>query len=378
MPRLLAYIALSYASICHSKQLNQLKFARENLSKELDLQVFPDGAHVTRKPDAILSLLGLLLPYRQACVTLGVDPGSGVVSAIERMMLALRFFRLGDGNLARFNGTGVVETDLLSTLTRYDETRGRIPFTLSNSGFQRLENGSSLVLMDIGNAPSGETSSEAHAGCLSFEMSSARELLIVNCGATRSREGFQTAPWRSTAAHSVAVFEETSSFRFENTGKEQGILGGLVLNPNLQVEVARNDTDHGSVLTASHLGYARDFGVRYQRTLTLDEAGNRLRGAEWFSAPDKSDLSYSTKDRVHIHFHLHPLVRANVESSVDNSVVLTTYSGERWLFSCVEVKPQISESIFFAHAAGPQRTMQVVLAFEASQLAQANWTLRKL
>ena len=47
-----------------------------------------------------------------------------LTDAIDRIMPMLRFFRLGDGKLARFNGCGATATDALATVLAYDDIEG--------------------------------------------------------------------------------------------------------------------------------------------------------------------------------------------------------------------------------------------------------------
>ncbi len=379
MPRLLSYLALSYASVCNYGQQKSLQFARDRLARELAQQILPDGGHVSRNPTAIVDILALILPFRQACITLGLEPPAEVTSAIERMLPALRFFRLGDGNLARFNGAGLAPTDLIVTLLRYDETKGEPLSYASHSGYQRLSSNGTTVLMDVGEAERGQLSSHAHAGCLSFEFSSGMDCIVVNCGVPNVQMPEQSAVWRATAAHSTAVLNETSSCRFENHRPGMIHPSGQLIGSNLRVETSREDTAGGQTLIASHLGYAREFGARHQRTLHLDETGNRLRGNDWLSAPDKSDLRHLTKDDVVVHFHLHPSSRVTRDPANENSCIIETRGEQRWQFSCDEVMPSIEESIFFASVSGSHvRTWQIALKFGVREQSEVNWTFQRI
>lgn len=378
-PRLLAYLALSYASVCNHGQQNSLQFARDRLARELAQQVLPDGGHVSRNPEAIVDILAFLLPLRQACVTVGLEPPGELTAAIERMLPALRFFRLGDGNLARFNGVGLVASDLIATLLRYDETNGEPLSYASYSGYQRLALNDTIVLTDVGEAPRGELSTKAHAGCLSFEFSSGMDCLVVNCGVPSFVDPEQSAVWRTSAAHSTAVFRETSSCRFENFGAGRIHPYGQLLASNLRIETSREDTADSLALVSSHLGYAREFGVRHQRSLILEEAGIRLRGSDWFSAPDKSDLLHMAKDDAVIHFHLHPTARVIKDPEHKNACIIETRGQQRWQFSCDEVMPSIEESIFFASVSGSNvRTWQIALKFNAQAHPELNWTFLRI
>lgn len=377
--RALAYIALSYASVCHDNQQQALAFAREKLARELDAQILPDGGHVSRNPSVIVDFLSLLLPFRQACSVVGVETPAGVSSAIERMLPALRFYRLGDGNLARFNGSNQLANNLLVTLLRYDEALGEPVLHASHSGYQRLTRGETIVLMDAGDPPKGELSIEAHAGALSFEFSSGHDCIVVNCGAPPVRQRETISFWRSTAAHSALTLCETSSCRFENSGADGLLLSGQILSSGLKADTSREDGEHGSVVTAAHLGYVREFGVRVERTLTLDQEGERLRGRDLLSAPDKTELRYSTRDAVAVRFHLHPEVKVATSQSDKNECIIETRNKQRWQFSCAEVAPAIEESIFFATSSGARRrSFQIVLHFNASNSSEVNWTFERM
>ena len=74
--------------------------------KELDRQILPDGGHISRNPEALVELLLDLLPLRQCFVARDRAPPKELTDAIDRIMPMLRFFRIGDGTLARFNGCG--------------------------------------------------------------------------------------------------------------------------------------------------------------------------------------------------------------------------------------------------------------------------------
>ena len=53
---------------------------------------------------------------------------------------------------------------------------------MPHTGFQRLDAGTTTVIMDTGPPPPPNVSQDAHAGCLSFELSSGPSRIVVNCG----------------------------------------------------------------------------------------------------------------------------------------------------------------------------------------------------
>src|SRR5262249_53195747 len=211
VPRLQAAIALTFGALCMAGQQGYIRAATKRLSDELTRQILPDGGHISRNPGALIELLGDLLPLRTAFTARNIAPPPALLNAIDRMMPMLRFFRHGDGNFALFNGMGPTQTDLLTTILAYDDARGAPLANAPHSGYQRLESGGSLIVMDTGRAPPIAVSQEAHAGCLSFELSAKQNRIVVNCGLpVASRDNWRQVA-RTTAAHSTVTFNDTSS-----------------------------------------------------------------------------------------------------------------------------------------------------------------------
>ena len=207
VPRLQAVMALTYAALCMQGQSRMLKSVTNKLSNELGRQVLPDGGHASRNPGALIELLLDLLPLRQAFAARNVPPPAALNNAIDRMMPMLRFFRHGDGNFALFNGMGSTRSELVSTVLAYDDARGAPVANAPHSGYQRVQAADALLIVDAGPPPPLAMSNEAHAGCLSFELSSRNHRIVVNCGLpATSRETWRHVA-RATAAHSTVTLQ---------------------------------------------------------------------------------------------------------------------------------------------------------------------------
>ena len=214
LPRLQAVIALTYASLCMPGQSGSLRGNARRLIEELRAQILPDGGHISRNPGALIELLLDLLPLRQVFSARHLQPPPALNNAIDRMMPMLRFFRHGDGNFALFNGMGPTPADLLATVLAYDDARGAPLSNAPHSGYQRIEAGATALLMDTGRPPPLALSQEAHAGCLSFELSWKQQRLVVNCGLPAVNKETWRQVARATAAHSTVTFNDASSCRF--------------------------------------------------------------------------------------------------------------------------------------------------------------------
>jgi uncharacterized heparinase superfamily protein len=376
-PRLQALTALAYAALCIVGQQRHLRSASRRLADELDRQILPDGGHISRNPGVLIEILLDILPLRQVFAARNVPPPPALLNAIDRMMPMLRFFRHGDGSFALFNGMGPTSPDLLMTILAYDDARGAPVASAAHSGYQRLELGDGLVLMDAGEPPPVAVSQEAHAGCLSFEFSHRQQRIVVNCGLpANGRESWREVA-RATAAHSTVTFHDTSSCRFVASGSfKRLLLGAPVISGPTHVVASRTESDHEVTLRASHDGYVAPFGFVHERTLTLGEGGSRLDGEDVFTPADGRSAPRNKPDDFALRFHLHPAVKAN-RLTDGHGVLLVMPSREVWTFDAYEDRVELEESVHLAGTDGPRRTLQIVIYGQARQAPRLRWTFAR-
>lgn len=374
--RLRGRIALAFAALSLPAPVSALRGATRSLAAELDRQILPDGGHISRNPMAVLELLADLLPLRQTYANQAETPPAELVGAVERMLPALRFFRHGDGSLARFNGMGATIQDRIAAILRHDDVVGAPLLHAPHSGYERLALGTTVVIADTGVAPPPDVSSAAHAGFLAFEMSSGRDAIIVNSGVdTYGHEDFRPLA-RATAAHSTATLNDTSSARFNLPPKVRGWIGSALVGGPKHAHATRIDKSGRQGFVASHDAYVPRFGIYHERELLLSEGGSVLTGIDRFFGQGGAAVRDNGRDQVCIRFHLHP----DIELFRDEreQLVLTTARGERWLLMSPDVAPAIEESIFFASLSGPRRSRLLTLAFKASDLGVVRWRFSRL
>ena len=371
--RLQAIIALTYAALCMAGQTRHLRGTANHLVMEVERQILPDGGHLSRNPGALIELLLDFLPLRQAFAARNVAPPSALNNAIDRMMPMLRFFRHADGNFALFNGMGPTALDLIATILAYDDARGAAPTNAPYSGYQRIETKNLLILMDTGCPPPFGMSQEAHAGCLSFELSSQQQRIVVNCGLpVVNRETWRQVT-RATAAHSTVVFNDTSSCRFLETGTFKRLIGTPIVSGPTHVPIAREELNDAIVLRASHDGYANRYYMVHQRALMLAADGNRLDGEDLFVPTSDSKKHLSANDEFAVRFHLHPMVKAN-RLTDGKGVMLMLANKEVWTFDAYENQVEIEESVYLAGPDGPRRTAQIVIYGHARVVERVHWS----
>jgi uncharacterized heparinase superfamily protein len=290
-------------------------------------------------------------------------------------MPMLRFFRHSDGTFAHFNGMGVTPADLLLTLLAYDDSRGAPLSNAPHSGYQRVESGGGVLIMDTGRAPPIEMSLDAHAGCLSFEFSSPRQsLIVVNCGMpTTTRDEWRRLA-RATAAHSTATLNGESSAHFVEGQTFRRVLGGspMVGGPS-HVSVAREQLSESIALRAGHDGYADRYGILHERAVTLAADGARLDGEDLFLAADGGPQIRAKQDKYAIRFHLHPLIKAS-RLTDGRGVLLMMPNKEVWTFSAGEHRIQLEDSVYLAGNDGPRRAVQLVISGQARSAPRVAWS----
>jgi uncharacterized heparinase superfamily protein len=379
VPRLGALMALVYAGLCIAEQQAVVDRYLKPFCKEIDRQILLDGGHLSRSPAALVELLLDLLPLRQCFMARDRLPPKQLSDAIDRAMPMVRFFRLGDGTLARFNGTGATATDALATVLAYDDTGGAPLRAAPNSGYARMERERTLIVCDVAPAPALSVSTNAHAGCLAFEMSSGAHLIIVNCGAPSADHADWRMVARTTPAHSALIFEDASSAIFSGgtNGSEPGADATLVGPPNVQA--ALEERAEGLELMASHEGYVARYGVSHSRLILLSSNGLFVGGEDRLAAPKglKGEAQASGGGYA-IRFHLHPSVRAAMAPD-ERSALLVLPNGESWTITANTPTIAVEESVFLADERGPRRTLQVVLTggLEEEREVRILWTIER-
>jgi uncharacterized heparinase superfamily protein len=356
--RLFAAIALAELAVCSDADQRTQRASTLLLGRELSRQLMADGGHIGRNPQTMVDLLLELLPLRQAYAARGTQMPAALLNAIDRMMPMLRLLRHGDGSLALFNGMSVTQPELIATLLTYDDIRGRALLNAPYSGYQRMEARRSALIADTGRPPPPAFSTEAHAGCLSFEFSFGGERIVVNCGAPGPNRAAAREMARTSAAHSTLVIDDTSSCRFSSSAGLDRFFQGQILSGPTRVEVARSNIADDERLALAHDGYAARFGFVHFRALTLAPDGGRLSGEDRLTRTQQPGTAAA--HRFALRFHLHPSVTAALIWD-GQGVVLDLPSGERFTFDAGGREVLLEDSIFFAAPHGPRNSRQIVI-----------------
>ncbi|WP_025897241.1 heparinase II/III family protein [Sneathiella glossodoripedis] len=338
------YLSLYLGAACFSDTQDQAPRLKKRMLDELDKEILQDGPHVTRSPSKQLHLLADVISLRETLRNMDKGIPDQLVSAIDRLTTATRFFQHGDGDLALFNGGFTVGEGRCDQLLAMSEVLGRAPHHLKQGGFERLKAGRALVLFESGQSGRSEKL-QHYKGLGSFELSYGRERLIVNCGAHPDPQ----SPWynalAATAAHSTLSVADTNS-DFPKTGSMN--------EDNSPVSVLE---DGGNLwLEFENSGYENSEKIRHTRRLYLAADGKNLRGEDTVQSFEQD----TELTEFVIRFHIHPDVTVS-KSMGGRSFLMLTKQGVGWQFLTSLSEAELEDSVYCPAPGIVRNNRQIVL-----------------
>jgi len=88
------------------------------LDDEIEVQILPDGGHVSRAPGQAVEALEILLTLDSLLQARGVEGSRAMSRAIDRLAPVVHFFTAADGTLVNFNGSGEGDKARLKALRK--------------------------------------------------------------------------------------------------------------------------------------------------------------------------------------------------------------------------------------------------------------------
>ena len=126
----------------------------------------------------------------------------------------------------------------------------------------------------------------AHAATLAFEMSVARQRLVVNAGPGQVFGADWALSRRQTAAQSAVEVDGRSSARIEAEGLAARTFGARLADGPALVSVRQAQDATGQWLLATHDGYVASHGLLHERRLFVEARGQEVRGEDILTVPD--------------------------------------------------------------------------------------------
>ena len=371
--KLTAYIALLTGSLCLSDHEAALSVSLRGLEAELGRQILDCGGHISRQSGVLVELMLDLLPLKQCFIARDLVPPPRLLAVMRKITPMLRHMQLGDRRLARFNGMAATSVDRLATALSYDAGAPDGADLSLPSRYFRLRRRGTIVLMDGGVPPAPEYARQAHAGALSFEMSSGDSLIFVNAGAPGPADESWRSQARGTPAHTALVLNETASSRLIREGGKPAVLTGPAT-----VEAKFVEPGDGAIeIQSLHDGYQDQFGMVHARILRLSAHGDRLSGIDRIYQPQRIAPAGRADRNYGVHFHVHPQARVRYLPDA-GAAEIDLRNGETWRFVAHGAKLAIEDSLFLATFTGPLRSVQIVLRGHAFEDTQVRWSLERV
>ncbi len=356
--QLMTAIGLSMAALCIPGCVGALENGQELVRREMRLQMRSDGGHISRNPSTQLELALRLHMLRETYSGLGRNVPGFVRLGAERMGAMVRFFRLGDGRLAVFNGGYEDDPRCVEEVLNNIDADSPVTSVARYSHYQRVEAARTTLIADVGDRRE-PFSRRAFDGASAFEFSVGRSRLVVNCGNGEAEGSSWSDALRQAAAHSTLSIEggavpERSVFsaKTEHTRTED-IAGSLIeIFRPFSARMLGADSEPDTVVARAHA--AGDPG--HFRALYVAAGGDDIRGEDRIT-----HLPTILQPHWRLRFHLHPGLKASLARD-NRSVLIVLRSGEGWRFRTDWPVLSLEPSVYFGGGSGPVQTQQIVLA----------------
>jgi len=365
-----AVISLMLSGLMLPRGERLLEKGRKLFGRELPRQLLADGGHVERSPQVMLDLLIRLIDLRDVFTAARRPLPDSLQITIETMASVVLMLCHGDGQPARFNDTAEIDPKRVEAALRRAGGRLRPLNQLPLTGFQRMECGRTLVLVDCGTPPRHGLDTHAHAGTLAFEMSIDGDPLIVNCGAHPWSKEWQQVQ-RTSAAHSTMIVDNVNSSMLLPPKKAFGggvKMGGIALKPDI-VTSRREETNGQIWLDLSHNGYEEGFGLIHRRRLYLSANGEDFMGEDQLVG--KGGNSFALR------FHLDPQVQVSITQN-GQAALMKLAKGSFWRMRVQGGELALAESAAIGAGGKVRRTQQlVVLGAIESDRTELKWLIQR-
>lgn len=346
--------------------------ALARLDRALDDTLAPEGGHASRSPQAALELLFDLMTLDEALIQLGRPSPEAVSRGIDRLAAAVRFFTLADGRLAAFQGGEALPAPYVAAARAPDLLPDR-PAPGTCNGYHRLEGRALQLVVDAAAPAAGAWSVAACGQPLALEALAGGKRLIVGSGWSPEGPGHP--------ALRVVDAASTASLGDQACGAPLQGFPAAVLGPRLAgacgaTVVERREAPGAVWLELAHDGWAPRFGLRHERRLYLDAAGDEVRGEDRFTALKAAKGEDRRFIPFTVRFHLHPEVSALIAR--DRKSVLLKPEGDEagwWLRNdalVVSLEPSV-----YCQDGEVRRSQQIVLRGQAraDSGARVRWKL---
>lgn len=361
---LYAIKGLIYGGLVFEGREEYLEHGLHILDTQIDKQILSDGGHISRNPEQLLQSVQILIDIRTALRQGGYPPIEKIQHGLDRAVQAIRFLRHSDGNFALFHNAQENNDDIIKSVLMHAGVRARPLKSLPHTGYEKVVEGRSILIMDTGKPASWPYDCDAHIAPLAFEFSHGRERIFVNCGSHPTSTDWQDA-LRSTPAHNTVIIDDRNICDLHDDGRVR-------YRPKI-VEVSRDDKRGSTLIDASHDGYVPQNGIVHRRRLYLANKGFDFRGEETLTCM----LGLAKPHCVAIRFHLHPDAKVSLVKK-GREALIRLNNGVGWRFTVEGGELAMDNSVYLGSGIRPRKTKQLVITGNMeTDRRQFKWALQK-
>jgi len=365
MNTLLAGLSLPFCDIAIERGL-------ELFRRELRVQVRSDGGHISRNPAVQLELV-----IRLQMIVAGYErrnlPLPGFLRlALGRVAGMVQYYRCGDGGLAVMNGGYEDDSRAIICAGQAALDSAKAPEFARYSQYQRLVAARAMLLVDVvshtGNKADHFEEESPFDGAGSFQFSSGRSRIVVNCGCGIHLDDEWSHALHQARAHSVFSVNGQLSGRwgggsdlftgetYHQRGEDMSgalleMIRPFVREGKIRAMAGSERMSHGAKFNQLQA----DNIAGYSRRLYLAAGGNDLRGEDFIS-----ELPHKLAEEWALRFHLHPDVKASVARD-GRSVILVLSNQEGWRFRTNMPGVRLEPSIYCGGGGQPTQSEQIVI-----------------
>ena len=260
----------------------------------------------------------------------------------------------------------------ISNNNEFDHYLKRFGYKFKNEnkefgGYAILNDKKISIVMDVGQSPYSNFSSEYQSGSLSFEIISNGKKLITNCGYYEGKNNKLTQLSKSTATHSTLVIDDNSSCKFKKKKKEYLLKNGLkILKKNIVFE------KNYWKISSSHDGYMNKYNIIHERDIEYYPEQSK------FSGTDKIIFKkFNSNLKFDIRFHLEPNIK--LMKTQDNKAILIELNDEGWKFTCDNYDINIDNGLYFGNKNSYTQNQNIFISgITSSKNENITWQLNKI
>jgi uncharacterized heparinase superfamily protein len=384
LPRFQALVGYVYCTLALEEFSRDLKPALRALTRECENYIASDGGIPTRNPEELLDIFTLLVWVDQGMTLASFKPDRALLNAIERIAPAIRTMRMGSGALAEFHGGRASNSARIDQILQDSGARATTTSDIV-MGYSRVEAGGAVLIMDTGPAEGKSGSTNGFECALAFEFSSGEHSVFNSVGSGRDLSQGPRRASRTVLGYNVASIKP---FFSGQAGLRRKLPTALASDMDVTVQRTRRMADATVVLSATHTGYRRAFGLTYNRTLELPRNGRIISGTDRFYCDRKRDHgAYDTAVKRQVAQSIPFIVKFNIFPDVDaeldlggTAVSLQLPNNQVWIFKASGGELVLEDSSYSSSEhLKPRATKQIVVTSDVVNYEGAvSWMLTRL